>query len=71
MRERPVILVTGSSGTISTELDNLLSERGARFRALVRSDDDARDVREQGVEAAVGEFHDQESVRAALEGVEH
>ena len=61
------ILVTGSTGTIGTQVLNFLSGHGADIRALTRSPETARFP--VGVTATQGDLSDIDSVRAALDGV--
>jgi uncharacterized protein YbjT (DUF2867 family) len=61
------ILVTGSTGTIGTQVLNLLGGSGAEVRALTRSPDKANFP--AGVAAVKGDLGDIDSVRAALKGV--
>ncbi|MFJ5772907.1 NAD(P)H-binding protein [Streptomyces sp. NPDC093094] len=62
-----MILVTGATGTIGSELVRQLATRGEKVRALTR-DPAGADV-PAGVEVVRGDYHDQESVRAAMAGV--
>jgi uncharacterized protein YbjT (DUF2867 family) len=61
------ILVTGSTGTIGTQVLNFLNGHNAEVRALTRSPEKARFP--TGVTAVKGDLSDIDSVRAALEGV--
>lgn len=65
------ILVTGSTGTIGTQVLKFLDEqqdgRGIEIRALTRSPEKA--VFPSGVTAVKGDLADIDSVRAALDGV--
>ncbi|MEV0293265.1 NAD(P)H-binding protein [Nocardia sp. NPDC050710] len=63
-----MILVTGSTGNIGTELVAELSESGQRVRALVR--DPARAALPAGVEAVTGDLNKPESLVDALDGVD-
>jgi uncharacterized protein YbjT (DUF2867 family) len=65
-----MILVTGATGTVGSEVVRAVSERGGQVRAFVRDSEKARERLGDGVELAVGDFADPPSVRAALEGVE-
>lgn len=62
------VLVTGATGTIGKEVLTALLEQGVAVRALVRSLDRAATL-PAGVDLAVGDLKDGESVRAALSGV--
>jgi uncharacterized protein YbjT (DUF2867 family) len=62
-----MILVTGATGTIGSELVRQLAARGEKVRALTR--DPARAEVPAGVEVAKGDYADPESVRAAMSGV--
>jgi uncharacterized protein YbjT (DUF2867 family) len=61
------ILVTGSTGTIGTQVLNFLDGHGAEVRALTRSPEKAQFP--AGVAAVKGDLSDIDSVRAALNGV--
>ncbi|MFJ8079820.1 NAD(P)H-binding protein [Streptomyces sp. NPDC096205] len=62
-----MILVTGATGTIGSELVRQLAARGEKVRALTR--DPAKADVPAGVEVVRGDYLDQESVRAAMSGV--
>ena len=64
------ILVSGATGrTGGAAIDELL-QLGKSVRAYVRTDDArAAELRQRGVEIAVGDFTDLDAIRAALEGV--
>ncbi len=66
------ILITGATGnTGGHAIDALLAKGHRNIRALVRSQDDrAEALRGRGIETVVGDLHDLDSLRAALEGVE-
>ena len=60
------ILVTGATGNVGSAVVAELRRRGATVRAFVR-----RPVKTlRGVEVAIGDFDDRESIRAALAGVQ-
>jgi len=61
------ILVTGSTGTIGTQVLNFLGGHGADIRALTRSPEKAN--LPAGVAAVKGDLADIDSIRAALDGV--
>jgi len=61
------ILVTGSTGTVGSEVIRQLVPRGADVRALTRSPEKASFP--TGVEAVKGDMLDTASMRAALKGV--
>lgn len=61
------ILVTGSTGTIGTQVVAFLDGHGAEVRALTRSPEKAQF--RDGVTAVKGDLSDIDSVRAALDGV--
>ncbi|AKJ09844.1 NmrA family transcriptional regulator [Streptomyces incarnatus] len=62
-----MILVTGATGTIGSDVVRQLAARGEKVRALTR--DPARARVPAGVEAVRGDFREPASLRAALEGV--
>ena len=61
------ILVTGSTGTIGTQVLSFLGGHGADIRALTRSPEKAN--LPAGVTAVKGDLADIDSIRAALDGV--
>lgn len=61
-----MILVTGATGTIGSELVRQLAERGAKVRALTRDPASARVP--TGVEVVRGDYTDPASVAAAFTG---
>lgn len=63
-----MILVTGGTGTIGSELVRLLAERGAEFRAMVRGPDRARRLEAMGIATVPGDFTDAQSIDGALKG---
>lgn len=65
-----MILVTGSTGNVGTQLVKELVAQHTPFRALVRTNTDAERLRTQGIETIVGDFAQPESLRAALQGIE-
>ncbi len=65
-----MILVTGATGKVGSELIRRLSEARASFRALVRSSGKAQAIREAGGEAVVGDLSDAAAVEEALAGAE-
>ncbi|MBE1161738.1 SDR family oxidoreductase [Dyella acidiphila] len=61
------ILITGSTGTIGSQVLNQLSGSGAQLRALTRSP--AKAQLPAGVSAVAGDLSDVDAFRAALDGV--
>ncbi|WP_255587254.1 NmrA family NAD(P)-binding protein [Hephaestia mangrovi] len=61
------ILVTGSTGTVGTQVLNFLDGQGVEVRALTRSPEKANFP--AGVTAVKGDLADIDSIRAALDGV--
>lgn len=61
------ILVTGSTGTIGSQVLNQLSDSGVDIRGLTRSPEQARFP--SGVTAAAGDLADIDAFRTALKGV--
>lgn len=64
------ILVTGATGNVGSRVVQELRERDADVRAFVRDQGKASAMIGDGVELAVGDFGDPESVRRSMEGVE-
>ncbi len=71
MSAAPRILVTGASGRLGRLLLPRLLARGAHVRALTRQHALAPAWRDQGVEAAIGDFGDADALRRALDGSTH
>lgn len=65
-----MILVTGATGNVGSQVVRAVSERGGQVRALVRDADKARERIGEDIELAIGDFADPRSVGAALDGVE-
>lgn len=65
-----MILVTGATGTVGTELVRQLSAAGAPVRALVRDPEKARARLGDGVELAPGDMEKPETLDAALQEVQ-
>ena len=69
-----MILVVGATGVLGTEICSLLAERGEAVRALTRGSsagDKVTQLREWGVEIAVGDLKDRATLDAACDGVSH
>lgn len=64
-------LVTGGSGFLGGRLVQLLAERGAAVRALVRDGSDVRHLSAPGIKLTSGSLTDRESLAAAVRGVSH
>jgi uncharacterized protein YbjT (DUF2867 family) len=64
------ILVTGATGNVGSRVVKELQEHGVPVRAFVRDQGKAQDMLGDGVELAVGDFGDPESVCRSMEGVE-
>jgi len=63
-----MILVTGATGNVGSELCRILAESGEPVRGLIR--DDSRRARlPAGVEGVVGDLNDPDSLAPALDGV--
>ncbi|KPK05029.1 MAG: hypothetical protein AMS20_07560 [Gemmatimonas sp. SG8_28] len=63
-----MLLVTGATGTIGSELARLLVESGTPFRALVRDRARAGSLARDGVDIVEGDFTDPASLDRAFEG---
>ena len=64
------ILVTGSTGTVGSEVVKQLAAAGATVRAAVQETSNTEKIKRAGAEPFVMDFTEAESVRAALAGVE-
>ena len=68
--DEPALLVTGAAGKTGGYATKLLLERGHRVLAFVHSfDDRAAKLRDGGAEVIVGDLHDIDTVREAVDGV--
>lgn len=65
-----MILVTGATGQIGATLVELLADRGAGVRAMVRTPDRAAGSLDARAAVAVADFDDPERLRAALDGTD-
>ena len=65
-----MILFTGLTGAVGTEIIKLLPEYGIPARGLVRNLDRAEAIRQAGVEVVGGDLEDRDVVNAALRGCE-
>jgi uncharacterized protein YbjT (DUF2867 family) len=66
-----VILVTGATGHVGSELVRLLAEQGTPARALIHSPDKAAPIQRLGLEVAVGDFEQLDTLEAAMVGCDH
>ncbi len=64
-----MILVTGATGKVGSEAVRVLRQRDALVRALVRDPRKAEGLAAAGAQIAIGDFDDQTSLQAALNGV--
>lgn len=65
-----MILVTGPTGTVGSEVTRLLLSAGHKVRALVRNPEKAEGLKKQGAEVALGDLDRRDSLREALGGVD-
>ena len=65
-----MILVTGATGNAGAQVVRALVERGHRVRAFVRDPGQAHRLFGDAVELSIGDFANQQSVNAALAGVQ-
>ena len=63
-----MICVTGAGGTVGSELVRQLGAARVPFRAAFNSPDKAQAARARGVDAAVVDYHEPDTLRAALRG---
>jgi uncharacterized protein YbjT (DUF2867 family) len=66
-----VILVTGATGHVGSELVRLLAEQGASARALVHSPDKAAPIQQLGLDVAMGDFEQPDTLDAAMADCDH
>ena len=65
-----MILVTGATGKVGSQLIEQLTQAKQPVRALVRDPEKAAKMLPANVELARGDFEDEQSIAAALEGVD-
>jgi len=65
-----MILVTGATGKVGSELIKVLQARKATFQALAHSDGSAQKLTEQGITVKRGSLDQPQAIRAALQGIE-
>lgn len=65
-----MLLITGATGTVGSELIKQLSAGGVSARVLARNPDKAAALISQGMTVAAGDFDNADSLRRALDGVE-
>ena len=65
-----MILFTGLTGAVGTEIVKLLPEYGIRARGLIRKPEQAQTLQAAGVEIALGSLEDEAALSAALQGCE-
>ena len=63
-----MILVTGATGHVGSELVRLLAEQGAPARALVHSPDKAAPIQRLGLETALGDYEQPDTLDVAMKG---
>jgi uncharacterized protein YbjT (DUF2867 family) len=68
MHTSRILLVTGATGNVGSELVRALAEAGEAVRALIRREDD-RATLPAGAEGVVGDLNRPETLGAALDGV--
>jgi uncharacterized protein YbjT (DUF2867 family) len=66
-----MILITGATGHIGSELVRLLAEAGTPARALIHTPDKAAPIERLGLEVAVGDFEQPDTLDAAMAGCDH
>ncbi len=65
-----MILITGATGNVGTEVIKKLSESKQPIRAFVRNRTQARHITQPGVELVEGDFAKPKTFARALDGVE-
>src|SRR6266545_6267959 len=70
-RGQAVILVAGATGHVGSQLVRLLAEGGTPARALIHSPDKAAPIQRLGLETALGDFEQTDTLDAAMAGCDH
>ena len=65
-----MILITGATGTVGSEVVKRLSAAGVQVRAMTRDPGKADSIRLPQVEVVTGDFEDAEAIRRACAGVD-
>lgn len=65
-----MILITGATGTVGSEVVKRLSDEGVQVRAIIRDPGKAEIIRRPQVEVVKGDFEDADSIRRACSGVD-
>jgi len=71
LRPDDLVLVTGGSGFLGSAVVRALIARGSRVRAFVRSSSPPDNLMGLGCEIVAGDLTDQESLKAAMQGVRY
>ncbi len=66
-----MILVTGSTGNVGTQLIPALREAGQEVRALIHDESKAQPLRDAGAEVVVGDMERPDTLGKAVEGADH
>jgi len=66
-----MILVTGSTGNVGSQLIQALRGAGQEVRALVHDESKAQPLREAGAEVVVGDMEQPDTLGKAVEGADH
>ena len=66
-----MILVAGATGHVGSQLVRLLAEGGTPARALIHSPDKAAPIQRLGLETALGDFEQTDTLDAAMAGCDH
>lgn len=66
-----MILVIGGTGTVGSEVVKQLAKKKAQARVLVRNTRKEAEVKKLGLETALGDITQLDTIKAALKGVDH
>jgi uncharacterized protein YbjT (DUF2867 family) len=67
----PIILITGATGNVGTELTEQLARQKVPFRRMVRATKDTKLAADsEFAETVLGDFNDEETVAETLQGIE-
>ena len=65
-----MILVTGATGKTGSATAKSLSDKGEKFRALIRNEEKKQELESLGAEVIIGSIENDEAVKQSMDGIE-